>query len=122
MNAKLFLLIAVIFLTGCSVEMLQSGNSITGGVVADGSSKKQFTIYFEDGRYSPDTIVVNRGDLVLIEFYDRTNSTDVFVIENYDAESAVKEGRTELFLKAYDSGTFEYGLRKEISKGKLIVK
>ena len=117
---KIMFLFALLLLIGCS-ESLQN-NMITGNVVAlDEVSTERFIVRFEDGNIFPDEITVKEDNMVIIEFYDKNSSTDLFFIDGYDVEMPVIEGKSNVYFKANKKGVFDFGLRKELNKGKLIV-
>jgi len=135
------LLIMLVLLIGCTTQPIQDNTeqpvlrqqSVVKETVA---SEKVFDIRIQDNVMDPDTITVNKGDIVKLSIATIMNKPDDemrtggklneprrFVIEEYNIEEMLYEGNAlEIEFIASKTGEFDFGDPTSTTlKGRLVV-
>jgi len=122
--SNLFIVLALMLLVGCQATQIESESSFSNVEKEDTINQQRYVIRLYDGKIDSDVIKVTKGkelSLEIVNLNDDENDT-LFMIEEFDIYETIGSGKTtEITFVPDQTGSFEFGLRKEIIKGQLVV-
>ena len=122
--SKLFIVLALILLVGCQSTKVQEGNSFSNVEKDSQANQERYTIRLYDGKIDSDIIKVTKGKELSLEIVNLNSDGNdtLFTIEEFGIYETINPGKiVEVKFVPDRNGSFEFGLRKEIIKGQIIV-